>query len=311
MKRLIPYVIAFACATHSMHASDQKPTRRTTFLQEWGMYKEAGPDQPLSIIAENDMISKARRTRHQSHHHCKRLGYSQAKVLGTYTIKTSDLNGVTLGIGFAENRLHITGKSPIEQKHFHNMLFNIGGFTKAIEKWRWDASVELQTNTDHFALSRYTFFTGLLSGKYSWQDNKNLYAGLIGTTGLRYTRVLPIVGFDYQTAGKWHFNAIFPLNISAVYLLNTAWTVDVGMRSFLSRQRLGEHDKLRRGFVTYRNWGVEAGINYKCNEHLNINLYAGEAFNGRLRLSHHNNRDREHVQFKPSAYCGLLARINF
>ena len=166
-------------------------------------------------------------------------------------------------------------------------------------------------NTDHFSLSRYTFFTGLLHGAYKWHSKRNLHVGIVAYGGMRYSRMLPVIGIDYKKSEKWQFNAVFPLNVSAVYSLNSNWSAEAGLRYFLTRQRLGNDEELRRGFVAYRNWGAEAGLNYRCNDHISLNVHVGESLAGRMRVSRHDDRHRHHYKIKPAPYFGLMAKIAF
>jgi hypothetical protein len=190
------------------------------------------------------------------------------------------------------------------------MLFHVGAKTRELEGWKWKANILAQVNTEHFS-SRYTFFEGELYGRYAWHQNRNLYAGILAFTGLRYSRALPIVGFDYKFSDKWKLNAVFPLDMALVYFINPHWSVDAGIRYFLNRQRLGEHGTFRRGFVAYRNWGAEGGLNYALNESVRIKLHVGDAFAGRMRISNHNDRHRKHLKLDSSVYYGLDASIAF
>jgi hypothetical protein len=297
--------LSIATSLSAFATSNQK--NRTTYIEELALPQQEPEEEPWSLIGDYVFIGKSSFRKPHSHRH---LRFSQGRVLATYTESQNNLSGYSFGAGYMNSHFSTKKHRPFHDKHFHNLLLDIGAFTRQIERWNWSANLELQINTEHFSLSRYTFFTGLFTGQYQWHKKRNLYAGITFTTGMRYTTVLPVVGFDYKPTKKLTFNAVFPINISAVYALTDRWTADIGLRFFLSRQRFGKDDHPKRGFVAYENTGIEGGINYKCNDHIMINIFAGEAFGGRLRVSNHNDHHRRNYKQKTAPYIGLLARIN-
>lgn len=299
---------AFATTTTDKSQQEQDAAKsRMTYIEELVVPQQMPKEDPWSLIGDYVSIGKSSFRKPHSHHH---LAFSQGKVLATYTESTNNISGYSFGAGYQNTHFSTKKHFSFHDKHFHNLLLDMGAFTRHIDRWNWSSNLELQVNTEHFSLSRYTLFTGLLTGQYQWHKKRNLYAGITFTTGMRYTKVLPVIGFDYRPTKKLTFNAVFPINISAVYTLTDDWTVDIGLRFFLSRQRFGRIDHPKRGFITYRNTGIEGGINYKCNDRITVNLFAGEAFGGRLRVSNHHDHNRHHYRQKPAPYIGLLARIN-
>jgi hypothetical protein len=303
----VALVASFALSAETTNNENDSKSR-VTFVEELVAPQQEPKEVPWSLIGDYVAVGKASFKRPHSHHHFR---FSQGKVLGTYTESQNNVSGLSGGVGYMNSTFTTTKHFPFHKKHFHNLLLNIGGFTRHIEQWNWSSSLELQTNTEHLSIARYTLFTGLLTGQYEWHKKRNLYAGVAFTTGMRYTRVLPVVGFDYRPNAKLTFNAVFPINISAVYALTDHVTVDLGLRLFLSRQRFGkERDAPKRGFVTYTNTGLEGGINYKYDDRITFNMFAGEAFGGILRISNRNDHHSHRYKQKPAPYVGLLARIN-
>ncbi|MBS0655532.1 MAG: hypothetical protein JSR46_07140 [Verrucomicrobia bacterium] len=123
--------------------------------------------------------------------------------------------------------------------------------------------------------------------------------------------MLPVVGMDYTHSEKWKFNLVFPLNVSAVYSMDSNWSCEGALRYFLTRQRLEKDDRIHRGLVAYRNWGAEIGLNYRLSERIYINAHVGESIAGRMRVSNHEDRHRHHYKIKPAPYFGLVAKIDF
>jgi hypothetical protein len=206
---------------------------------------------------------------------------------------------------------HHPRKTSFHEHHFNNLLLDIGGATEAVEEWVWDAGIGLQINTEHFSLSRYTFFSGTLHGRHTYNKDCNLHVGIVGDSGMRYSRVLPIIGFDYEFSKKWKLNAVFPINMALVYSIDDNWAVDTAIRYILSRQRLNDHGHNPRGLVAYRNWGAELGLNYDYKEMLMVNLHVGDCFAGRMRISNRHDRHRKHLRLDSALYYGLHATIVF
>lgn len=282
-----------------------------SLVTPWILLADDEPNIKLSTSYNHVNRAKFRHTSSERHHH---LTFDEGYVLGTYKHKLASDRKLVMGVGYLGTKFHFTHhprRTSFDEKHFSNLLLQFGGWTKEIENWKWQAGVGLQINTEHFHLSRYTFFTGLLHGKYNYVNHSRLHVGLLGYSGLRYTRVLPIIGFDYPLSAKWELNAVFPLNMSLVYRITNQWQVDAGIRYFLTRQRLGEHEHFRRGFVAYRNWGAEMGLNYEVNEHIRFNIHVGDSFAGRMRISNHRDHDRQHLKLDSALYYGCTAAVAF
>jgi hypothetical protein len=161
------------------------------------------------------------------------------------------------------------------------------------------------------SLSRYTFFTGSLHGVYDYKKDTHLHVGLLAYSGMRYSRALPIIGFDYKISPKWMLNAVFPTNMSLAYTINDHWVLDGAIRLMLTRQRFNDHEHYKRGLVAYRNWGAEAGVNFIWNPTVRVNLHVGETFAGRMRISNRKDHHRKHLRLGAAPYVGLDATISF
>jgi hypothetical protein len=289
VKRIIPYLFSLAVSLPLLASNNG--------------------EEKFSLFADYNQIAQAR-FKNPTHRH-RAIRFSEERAIGRYTHHIDDLNGMTCGVGYLGTQFHFSHRPKFNQKHFDNLLLEIGAYTKEIDKWRLDANLNIQMNTEHLSLSRYTFFTGLLHGQYKWHEKRNLHIGILSYSGMRYSRVLPVIGIDYKPSEKWKLNLIFPLNVSAVYSINSNWSTEVGLRYFLARQRLQDDDRLSRGLVAYRNWGAEAGINYKCGDRITFNAHVGESLGGRMRVSHRDDRHRHHYEIKSAPYFGLMAKIAF
>lgn len=274
--------------------------------------QETKKENPFSLYLTSHVVDRAKFQKPHSwqDHHVR---FSESKGLVQYTHKIDPYNGLKFGVGYAYTQFGWNKRPRVKEKRFENVLFSLGGYTAAQEKWLFDGDLFMQINQNHFALSRYSFFGGFLHGKYEWRSNVNFHTGICGTAGMRYTYILPIFGFDYQATKQLKLNAIFPTNISAVYSFNQHFSVDLSMRYLLTRQRLGTHEphELKRGYIAYRTAGIELGTSYHIAEKLFANIHIGESLGGAMRVSHRNDKHRRHYRFKPAPYIGATAYLSF
>ncbi len=247
----------------------------------------------------------------QRHHH---LTFSEGYVLGTYIQKLKSKSELLYGLGYMNTKFHFSHhpkRTSFKQSNFNNLLAQFGAVTQEIEKWKLEGQIGLQMNTEHLASSRYTFVSGLLHGVQDYNDQSKLHVGIVGYAGMRYTRILPIIGFDYKFSDQWKLNAVFPLNMSVVYSINKYLSLDASIRYFLTRQRLNDHGHYPRGLVAYRNWGAETGVNYQINERMSVNVHVGESFAGRMRISTRKDSHRKHLKLDSAMYYGFSADFAF
>ncbi|HXF29509.1 MAG TPA: DUF6268 family outer membrane beta-barrel protein [Chlamydiales bacterium] len=269
-----------------------------------------GWDKNFNIVGDYHHIQDASIQHGKFRHHD--FGFREGKVLANGVYHFDKEKHLSLGIGYMNSHLDFDKRPHIRDSTFENLLVTAGTTVKSSDGWHWNGQLALQLNTDDIS-SRYCFFSGILEGKYEWKRRSNLHIGLIGVSGLRYTRVLPILGIDFKQSEQWKFNLIFPTNISAVYSFNHNFSLEAGLRTFLSRQRFSKHEEGRyeRGFIAYRNLGAELTFNYKIHERLQASLQVGETLGGRIRLSNKHDTQRRHLKLKPSPYVGLQACLAF
>jgi len=265
-----------------------------------------------SVDAEYEYMHRAKIYKPHSHH--GDLSLTSKTVLANYTHETSDMSGFRVGLGYLGMNFDFSKsrpRKPFTQHNFDNALFNIGYYTQEADRWKWDADLLTQISTENFALSRYSFFTGLLKGRYAWKEHQNLYVGILAYAGMRYSRALPVLGFDYTPSDKWRFVFVYPLTMAYTYLLDEHWELEAGIRYFLNRQRLGKDARPSRGFVAFRTWGAEVGINYNFTNRAQLNLHIGQTLANRMRVSDHHDHDRTHYRMRQAPYVGFVATFAF
>lgn len=285
--------------------SDEPQSENTPLVSR---QMQNGSETPFRVDAEYEAFRHAKFSKPHSQKH-NHLSMSSTSALASYKHATSDKTGYTIGVGYLGVDFNFSKHKIFNQKHFDNALINIGGYTKEIEGWKWKADLLTQINTEHLTLSRYSFFTGLLQGKYSWHKNRNLYVGILAYTGMRYSRALPVIGFDYSFNDTWKLNFVYPLNMVLRHIITKNWSVEAGIRYYLTRQRLGEDDKIKRGFVAFKNWSAEIGVNWVYNSTIQFNAHVGQALGNRMRTSNRHDGHRKHYRMESAPGFGFIASI--
>lgn len=272
-----------------------------------------GPDtsKKFDIVADFNHVARAHvREPHQFKH--DHFSFREGLVIASYNHNFDAEKSIKAGVGYMNTHTNLNSHHHVHHKSFDNLLLTLGGTIKNGKEVEVQGQVGAQLNTDHPTF-RYSFYTGSLEAKYAYKNSSTLHVGILGVAGLRYSRMLPILGFDYKPSEKWKVNCIFPTKISTVYSFTQQLSCEAGFRTFLSRQRFGTNEPkhLRRGFIAYRNLGFEVAANYALNQTAFVNLHVGETFGGRVRLSDHHDSHRRHMKLKPSPYFGFTAFVAF
>lgn len=272
-----------------------------------------GPDtsKTFDIVADYNHVARAN-VDHPHRFKHDHFSFSEGLVIASYNHAFSAEKSIKAGLGYMNSHMNLDSHHHARHKSFDNLLATIGGTVKSGKEVEVTGQLGMQLNTDH-PTWRYSFYTGNLEAIYAYKHRSNLHVGILGVAGLRYSRMLPILGFDFQATDKWKINCIFPTKISTVYSLTKQLSCEAGFRTFLSRQRFGtdEPKHLRRGFIAYRNLGFEVAMNYYLNSTAFVNLHVGETFGGRVRLSNHHDNHRRHLKLESSPYVGFTAFVAF
>lgn len=246
-------------------------------------------------------------------HDGEELKYSrgEATLAGVVCYNPCNEEGLVLILGYTNTEID-WGENPFfDQTCFNTARVGIGGFSNRICDWMWQGSVILNADTDHFDLERYLTWDLLLWGRYQYNSCIGLHLGFYAETGMMVDHVYPVIGFDWAASECWKVNAIFPMDISAIYTINQNWSAVGAVRFFHARHRVGKDEELERAIVTYKNSGTELALLYDCADWASANVHVGYANGGRLKVADRDYSNREHFRFKASPYIGGEVKIAF
>ena len=196
------------------------------------------------------------------------------------------------------------------QDHFNTVTFTLGGMTKRIKGWFWQAQVGVNVDADEWDLVDYANYDLLLWGRYEYCPHIGVHIGFIAQTGMQMDRVYPILGADWRISRNWKLNLVYPVNVSLEYLITDNWSVYVGGRTFNVRYRVGKHESSPKNVIRYENLGAEAAVVYQ-NDFTSANIHVGSTLGGKFRVANEHNDHPHHYKLRPSGYVGGEVVVKF
>ncbi len=247
-----------------------------------------------------DYIGSTEIDKHGFHH--DHIKYSNVEVGGGAVVyyESCIKEGVQISLNYNRTKF----RNPFYHQSIYNTI-NVGvaGFTSRACDWDWQAYVAANIDTDHPSFE-YTTYDFLVWGRYDYcPDYLGFNIGIIGETGLKADRVLPVIGVDWKINECWKLNAVFPINMSLIYKIDENWSADIVGRVFSSRHRVGKHEPIPKGIWIYRNAGIEAGLNYDlCTFH--VNCHIGYTVGGRVKIANRHYEHSHRYNLDSAPYAG-------
>lgn len=217
--------------------------------------------------------------------------------------------GLRVAAAFSPSYLKWHDNPWFDQDHFNLFKVSVSGFTKRMHRWFWRSEIGINFDTEDWS-SKFTSYDVLFWGRYEYSENLGFHIGFLGQTGLEMDLYFPIIGFDWAISKKWKLQAVFPMNISLNYLVNSHWSIGIAGRLFSPRFRVPHKDHSLKPLVRYINAGAEFIIEYET-ESVSANIHAGSTLGGTLRLADTHGHHVRHFNLKPSAYAGTGINVKF
>jgi hypothetical protein len=307
-KRFIPFLISslFAYATLS---ADVATLGYDAFLQQLIIQNSACTKtiQPFGVSAYGFGVGRAR----LEHHEPGKISYAEGEFDLMYTQGLTECEGVSAILGYDNVYLNFTDNPFFRKKDFNSLDVGFLGYTTRVNRWLWQVGACAQISLDYGTIGgKYTRYTVLAWGRYTYTKTVNLHAGFYAFYNLRKNKVYPIIGFDWQPNKHWLISLIFPMNVSVNYLFNPCWSLSVAWLPIWSRHRVGNNEPDPRGIWENRNNGVHLALNY-VTPGIIASVYAGQAFGGTLKIMDQTGRIATFFKYKSSPYAGLRLMAPF
>jgi len=245
--------------------------------------------------------------------------------LGDVTFATADVEfnfiyyydecfqeGASIALVYEDTYLDLSKNPYFSQKNYEMgcLLFNV--FTKRLEDWEWRAQASLNfDNLPHWNFSDYMNYDILAWGRYACWPNLGIHAGCFVQTGMEFNRVYPIIGLDWEIDSRWKLNLVFPVNISAVYTIDPAWSVALAGRFITQRHRTKRDEPVSQALWIYQTAGAEFALNYNPLKSIFANVHAGYSFGGHLTIRDHNYHHPRRLRLNGAPYAGAEVDLHF
>lgn len=263
---------------------------------------------PISLSLGYDYISDSKFDKHGFNH--SHIHYSNTYVEADYMwwVNPKCHEASSFLASFTHENIHWKQNPYFSQQRFNTLSLGIGASTRRFEDWCFEGMFKWNIDTNNFYFNQYSTFDLMLYGRRNFNcfciENIGFNIGFYAQTGMKMDRLYPILGFDWNYPEKWKFHLIFPIDMSVTYQMSKKWSVDLAIRSYESRHRVGRDEPIPLAVLAYRNHGIEAGINYYPLKCIEAGIHAGYMFGGTYKIANHNNRHPHHFDFEGAPYAG-------
>lgn len=316
MKRILfSLLLPLTLTNNFLQADYDQIDYANTQLPKAGVTNEPGIFQGgsgmFAIETNSDYVSRSKfdkkSVKHQNISFC---GFDiDASMVFYYEEKYAE--AANIEIGYNRTNIHWKENFYFNQNIFNTASISINAQTARMCEWLWKGKISLNLDTDHFDIEEYSTWDALLWGRNSYTECVGLHIGIIALTGMKIDHVYPIIGFDWILSEKWKINAVFPVDLSVVYVIDDNWSIDIAARAIEVRYRVGKKENLSKGLVQYFNKGIELGINYDVGSNIQANIHVGEMLGGKLKIANKQNDQPHHYKFKAAPYIGAEVLIRY
>ncbi len=147
-----------------------------------------------------------------------------------------------VGIGWEGTRYQWDNNPYYVQNDFSEGWIQLAAQTTAFGGWTWRSLAQINVGLEDWDLWGYGWFQGVIWGKREVTPNCNIHVGGIAMAGLKYGRILPIVGFDYAFPWDLNLRLIYPLEFSFTRQHSPKLRYGAAVRTFFGRNRFTQND---------------------------------------------------------------------
>lgn len=220
-------------------------------------------------------------------------------------------SGFRIGTGYDGLKLDWDNNPLTSQKLFSLAEVYAGLFLMGIENWDIYGEASVALSTKHTNWSTYALYRGILYTKYNFQDKFNLHAGFTGYYGMRYNKVVPIIGVDFKLGRYFQVHGVFPHDLGVEYMPTSYLSAFVRARIIDTPRRLAPDAIRPRGAIVYHNLGAEFALKAHFKQYFGATGYIGRTLHGYVKAEDRDGGDLAYYRFRNSLYAGFSAFITF
>ena len=269
------------------------------------------PVGPFKLDVSADVIGKAKVD------DCREFGdvtFATAMAEGNFIFYYDKCyeEGAAVALVYEYTYLDMTHNPYFSEKNFNTGCLLLSGFTERVDDWQWRGQVSINfDNLPHWDFADYMNYDILAWGRYKYCDSLGVHIGFFAQTGMQFDRVYPVIGIDWTYNCNWKLNLIFPLNISAVYTINSDWNVALAGRFIDQRHRVGRDEPLPEAFWHYQGGGAELALNYNPSLVLSANIHAGYSWGAHLTIRDRHYNHPKRLVLESAPYAGAEVAYHF
>jgi len=220
-------------------------------------------------------------------------------------------SGFRLGTGYDGLKMDWSGNPLTSQKLFSLAELSAALFLMNVENWDVYFEVSTFLSTKHTNWSTYALYRGILYTKYNYNNLFNIHAGFTGYYGMRYSKVVPIIGVDFPIGPKFHVHGVFPHDLGLEYKPLSFLSMFLRARIIDTPRRLAPDALRPRGVIVYHNVGGEFALKAYYNQIASLTGYVGHTALGYVKAENWDGTGLTYYRFKRSFYYGASLAFAF
>lgn len=219
--------------------------------------------------------------------------------------------GFRLGTGYDGLKIDWSGNPLTSQKLFSLAEFSAGLFLIDVDKWDIYFELAAALSTKHTNWSTYALYRGILYTKYNYNKLFNIHAGFTGFYGMRYNRVIPIIGIDFPLGPRFHVHSVFPHDIGLEYKPASFLSAFLRARFIDTPRRLAPDALRPRGAIVYHTVGAELALKAYYTQIASLSGYVGHTLNSHIKAENWDGSSLTYYHFKSAFYYGASLAFAF
>lgn len=219
--------------------------------------------------------------------------------------------GFKLGLGMQTLEFDWPQNPITTRDRFTQLQMSTGLFTLDAKGFMIVSELMLMMDPVKMDLEHYTLYRGLLYTKYNYKNKANIHAGFVGYYGLRYNRVVPIIGVDFPLGEYFKVNAVFPSDMSLEFNPTQLLTFLVRLRFVQLPRRLSENDPLSKGVIFYNNTGAEFGVKLHYLEYFYLQGFVGRTIEPHIKAESFSGDSTTYYRLRSNYYFGASLLMHF
>jgi len=189
---------------------------------------------------------------------------------------------------------------------------------KLTDQWSISGGPVIQSSGENGAnFSDSLLYGGIVSAMY--KANRDLTVGLGAGVFYRLeeTRVFPSLLISWRITDRLRLGNSYrlgpagPAGLELSYILDENWQVAAGGGHHSLRFRLDKNGSIPDGIGENYNWPVYARLSRKLGKMLNLDLYGGAAFGGKMKLQDSSGNDINSVSYNTAPLMGFNLSATF